>query len=345
MSYNVENLFDTVHDEGKKDWEYLPRLYPGKKEACHLETNSYFRKKCLETDWTSTKLDWKIQNIKKVVNSAFLTGLPDILGLVEVENESVVSTLAMALGYKGIVVSNGPDKRGIDVALLYRPSEQLRFISTQTHIIQGEGLSKPTRPILEVNFLILEKFPLTIYVNHWPSQGSKSPARMLAAKILVNALKLKKSSHQNHSLIALGDFNVIPKDFPHPFHSLLYQKSSAQLSDIRDLFYKSKTTRSEQKLATPIGSYFYARDMTWNQLDRIFISQDLHDGKGPELVRNSYRILSPKAISRPYIYRKRGSYHDGSYIEGVPYRMNMKAKVLSEFGFSDHFALLAKFKF
>ena len=34
MTYNVENLFDAVHDEGQNDWEYLPKEHPLKRENC-----------------------------------------------------------------------------------------------------------------------------------------------------------------------------------------------------------------------------------------------------------------------------------------------------------------------
>ena len=32
MTYNVENLFNTTHDEGKDDWAYLPKASKGKGE-------------------------------------------------------------------------------------------------------------------------------------------------------------------------------------------------------------------------------------------------------------------------------------------------------------------------
>src|SRR5262245_41143471 len=69
MSYNVENLFDAVHDEGKEDWEFLPKGTPGKKAFCDSISNATNKKKCNETDWTSEKVDLKIEQIKRVIGA------------------------------------------------------------------------------------------------------------------------------------------------------------------------------------------------------------------------------------------------------------------------------------
>ena len=121
MSYNVENLFDAKHDTfknaDKKDWAFLPKDIPGKKEACLREKNRNHRKACLSSDWTEDKVALKISQIAEVISKD--RTLPDFLGLVEVENARVVAQLGRKLGYDDFEITESPDERGIDVALLY----------------------------------------------------------------------------------------------------------------------------------------------------------------------------------------------------------------------------------
>jgi len=102
MSYNVENLFDTIDDPHKTDNEFLPTS----------------KKK-----WTSARYHEKLQHLAKVISSADANKLPDLLSLVEVENQLVLDDLnqqtLLKNGHYKIIHKESPDRRGIDVALLY----------------------------------------------------------------------------------------------------------------------------------------------------------------------------------------------------------------------------------
>ena len=101
--YNTENLFDTKDGPAVYDEEYTPT---GSKE------------------WTTKRYQKKVNDIAKVVSSVDPEGLPEIIGLAEVENKSVLKSLLeteyFGGGYYGIVHEDSPDMRGIDVALLYK---------------------------------------------------------------------------------------------------------------------------------------------------------------------------------------------------------------------------------
>ena len=86
MSYNVQNLFDTTQDQGKMDWEFLPRNYPGKAQAC-ARVNKHYRQKCLESNWTQEKYQLKLLKIREAIEMA--GPLPDLLALQEIENERI----------------------------------------------------------------------------------------------------------------------------------------------------------------------------------------------------------------------------------------------------------------
>ena len=95
--YNLENLFDTYHDEGKNDYEYLP---DGANE------------------WTEFKYQKKLANMAKVIramrdeNKAYHA----VLGVSEIENRHVLEDLvaepAIADANFQIVHYDGPDRRG-----------------------------------------------------------------------------------------------------------------------------------------------------------------------------------------------------------------------------------------
>ena len=153
-SYNLQNLFDTQHDKGKNDWEFLPRDAEGKSEGCDQEKSSYGKKRCLDMNWTDEKLNIKYEKIKEVV-SAINPELPDILTVQEVENKNVLLGLAQKLGYKSsnVILEEGPDKRGIDVGLLYK-EDNLKYIVTKTVGIKSHS-DYPTREVLITYFGIL----------------------------------------------------------------------------------------------------------------------------------------------------------------------------------------------
>jgi hypothetical protein len=341
MVYNVENLFDIKHDEGKNDWTFLPEDAKGKKEACKKVKSNYRQRECFETDWAKDNLEVKLENIEKVVVRD--DKLPNILALVEIENEAVVAQLAKVLGYKKFVVSNSPDKRGIDLAVLWKEEAGLKYLSKNELVVKGDYFKeRPTRNILEVEFS-LGKEKLTVFVNHWPSLGNPTDARLKAANTLVVRTKeiLKKNPKQN--ILAVGDFNTIDSNHPHPFRTVLYNDDLYM--DLHTTFKKDKSISWNIKDQMAPGTYFYGRGMTWNLLDRIFYTKGLVDSKGVDLDVKTYRIYSPKFATKTYEYRRKGKYLYGSTIKGAPFRYEHNSTSNSRAGYSDHFPLIVNLNF
>ncbi len=104
--YNLENLFDTINDVSKND------------EASPI----------MELKSNRSKVYW--DKIDKLASTIAQIGLektktsPAIIGVSEVENLSVLEDLVkskhLAKKQYGIIHYDSPDKRGIDVALLYQ---------------------------------------------------------------------------------------------------------------------------------------------------------------------------------------------------------------------------------
>ncbi len=335
MSYNVENLFDASHDEGKNDWTFLPKDAPGKNEACQKEKNKHYRKECLDADWTQTKVDLKISQIKEVVTKD--RPLPDFLGLVEVENPKVVGLLAKKLGFENFEMTESPDERGVDVALLYKTSKDIKKISQKEHVVP---VDYATRNILEVEFLIANKYPLTIFVNHWPSLANPDSWRVKAAEILFNRSQEILKKNPEMRILAMGDFNTVDDNNPHPFKTVLYKNNF--FSDVEDAFLSNKQIDEKIKKSKAPGTYYFAPKDQWNSLDHFFANQMLMEGKGLNLNLKSFEIYSPAFISF--------DLHKKIYSEGeknvkiviAPKRFNPNGTSEATIGFSDHFPILVK---
>ena len=143
-------------------------------------------------------------------------GLPDVIGLAEVENAFVLrrllqETALQKLDYR-VVHFDSPDPRGIDVALLYRASRLQLTGAKPCHLYQGDSLLR-TRDILLAEFRDAAGTPLAVLVNHHPSKyggaAVSEPRRALAVdrlKFLADSLLAEGTER----IVAMGDFNDTP---------------------------------------------------------------------------------------------------------------------------------------
>jgi predicted extracellular nuclease len=349
-TYNVENLFDLEHDEGKNDFQFLPHSHPLKKSGCESHNTGNQRKSCLEIDWTEERLKIKLDQIKYAVMT--LPSFPDILALVEVENQNVVEMLKNHLGYDHAIVTNSGDERGIDVAILYRNSPHFLMNKTVTHTFQDEIFFKnKTRDILEVQFDIKGEL-VSFFVNHWPSQGNSDEMRMAAASELIKAIQLAMSNDGVSKIIATGDFNTVDDDMLNPIKQLVLQpfeirngSEKHELFDLDSQFLKDGTIAFRLKKQKPLGTYFFAGGMGWNLLDRFFMSQSLFDrNSNIQVETSSYKIHNLLKLTTTFTYNDPDLAHMGSTINGIPLRYNHNTSELDQAGFSDHFAIYTELK-
>ena len=326
MEWNVENLHDTVHNDGKDDWAFLPMNTPGKKEAC-AKMDTIYRIECYKGDWTEARLAVKLDQISRVVNSLD-NRHPQILALEEVESELVVSQLTQKLGYQHYVTTHSPDGRGMNVALLFDESSQLKFVASQEHVVVGKNQIKPTRNILQADFKLGTQ-DLSVFVNHWPSQAAPAPARADASQTLAKAIQDLRAGKANVAIVSLGDYNVTSEDQPDPFAAgITDPSSSGALWDLDTAARDSKSTKS-----LPDGTYFYPTKAEWNTLDHAFLSENLRDGKGLDLDLSTYEIVHNDFQMKSWTYRT--GPLKGTTIQ-IPKRSDFLANDGATMGFSDH---------
>lgn len=335
MAYNTENTFDVKHDEGKDDYTFLPLGFPGKEKHCYAAPNPVYRDMCLKTDWTEDKAELKIHQLKRMIASPGY--LPDVVALEEIENETVVGNLAKDLGYEKFLITDSPDARGIDVALMFN-QQKLVYMSHQEIVVTEEKPKLKTRNILRVNFRVKgrEKIVLGVYVNHWPSQQKPKETRMLAAETLLEDIKAqqKKFAKKNFYAVAVGDLNTTERETPNAITDVL----SDTMEDAQ--VYAQKLTINKGQDSGLEGTYFYPARWKWERLDRILVSKNLL-GKGElALIPESFTIVKPSFGLQDYTEQKPKSPHYGKTMRNVPIRYDFGSTNPDSAGFSDHFPVL-----
>ncbi|HEX4924959.1 MAG TPA: endonuclease/exonuclease/phosphatase family protein [Bdellovibrionales bacterium] len=335
MAYNVENLFDAEHDRGKKDFEFLPTNHPQK---ANCETVKY-KNACFKLDWTQAKIDLKLVQIAKIVNAQGT--LPDVLVLEEVENERVVSRLGSILGYQYVVMTNSPDERGIDVAILYR-EDKMRFINQMQARV---NLKFPTRDLLVANFQMPNGEVLGVYANHWPSQLTPdSTVRLVVAqqvRAFVDSVGAKFGD--KYHVVLTGDFNTIPGDRPHPFKEVIQHKSwTRRFANVRELYEQGGGKD------LPPGTYYFARDKVWNEFDIFFASGNLYDGTGLDVMVDSFKMVAPEWATKIVSLMDELPSTMQELVAGravrVPKGYDHHATSEKDAGYSDHFGIVVRIK-
>ena len=147
--YNAESLHDTIPDRLIDDGDYTPR---GARQ------------------WNGERYRLKIGHIARVIDELDA----DLLLLTEIENESVLRDLMLATSSDyNYIHRHTSDRRGMDIALLYRGS---LFFPGRVRQIAGPGLP---RELLVVDGL-LDGEPLTLIGAHLPSQLNRASYRLRA---------------------------------------------------------------------------------------------------------------------------------------------------------------------
>ena len=197
MFYNVENLFDTKDDPLKNDDDFLP--------------DGFMR-------WTPRKYREKLRDITRVITAVGEMQSPALVGLCEVENDSVLFDLTResplrAQEYK-YIITRSPDERGINVALLYQ-RHQFKLLEFNEYEIRfNRPDQRPTRNILHAVGELVNGDTLDVLVCHFPSRSGgereTEPARIQSATLLKEKTDSIISVRTRPYCIIMGDFNDPP---------------------------------------------------------------------------------------------------------------------------------------
>lgn len=199
LFWNVENLFDCKDDSRKNDNEFLPDA---------------------KRNWTPYRYWEKVRNLAKGIIASGDEYVPDLVGLCEVENDSCLYDLTRRsplreAGYR-FVMTDSPDQRGIDVALLYQRAK-FKLLQHQSIRIPHKQLNRgATRDILHVVGQVISGDTLDVMVCHFPSrsggQAESEPYRIFVAETLKHHVDSLLEVRSQPYIIVMGDFNDYPTD-------------------------------------------------------------------------------------------------------------------------------------
>lgn len=308
MFYNCENFFDTFDDPKTKDEEFLP--------------NS-------EMQWDIKKYNNKIKRLAEVMDSTVAgIGLPDVIGVCEIENKTVLTDLVAKSNLKNrnykSIVSTGLDERGINVGLMYDETIFKFESSEELNATNPEIEDYKTRNILCVNLTHRTSGEIFyFFVNHWPSRrdGEKETEakRLYAAKILkakINSLQLKNPKVK---LIAMGDFNDTPIN--NSIFNTLQANSKPKANELLNPFLEY--SKHEQ------GTHYYQGK--WQMFDQIIMSPSCTNGK-----QYNFKTRNAFILKKDFVLFK--NYKTGEVKPNRTYGPGNKYYN----GYSDHLAVYIK---
>lgn len=334
--YNVENLFDTINGTNNdEEWLVDGRMH-----------------------WTGEKYKKKLKHLARVL-SELGTGEnpqpPAIIGLAEVENRGVLEDLLKEpqladKGY-GIIHVDSPDKRGIDVALLYRKNvfkptsfknipliiydqerakEKIQAEKDEAAGIKSDKTDEDEKGVyINVDYSgriytrdqllvtgLLDGEQMSFIVNHWPSRsgGEKksSPNREAAAALNKKTIDSLYKINPNTKLISMGDLN----DGPYNRSLKVVLGTKAHKDEVKQGELYNPMEEMSKK---GIGTLAY-RD-AWDLFDQMILTEPLIKKD-----YTSYRFWKANVYNKTYLTQPSGAY------KGYPLR-----NTNGEPGYSDHF--------
>jgi predicted extracellular nuclease len=312
--WNVENLFD--HENAQRPLEL--------KSALKSELKG----------WTAAVRNKKIDQLSKIIRLMFDGEGPALLGLCEVENESVVQQLADAIKISGrnysVVSHESHDARGIDTSFIIDKNE-LKTISTDHQVVIKRTA---TRDIFWVRLQIKATGAEFVAIaNHWPArsagQYTSEPFRILAgethAYIISRFIDKDKGGEKNLPIISMGDYN------DEPFNRSIQEYALGTRDPGRVRYSRSGHMLN---LMWPLmqghdpGSYIYGSE--WNMIDQFMVSYGML--RGPSKARvdtQSVHIFKPDIMVAS---------------SGKPRRFSRPStkKGADKDGYSDHFPITVK---
>ena len=317
--YNLENLFDIYDDPVKNDNEFLPE---GKNK------------------WTQAKYEKKLHNMAKVIRSMADNNKRwhTILGISEIENrlviEDLVSQPEIADANYEIVHYDSPDRRGVDVALLYKPdqftyldSESIPFdFNSDINFSDTDTSYFKTRDILMVHGLIAGEH-FAFYVAHLPSRigGKGGNLRSRGAEIIYNHSRRMEAKYPGIKIVAMGDMNDNPTDDS----MAKYLHGQERLENVTPTEFYSPYI---SMLKAGYGSLCYQG--VWSIYDLELVNYNLaHAPNGglkiQPVTKNHGKEYYGVVFKRPWMTTQKGQY------KGYPFRTFSNGAFVG--GYSDHY--------
>lgn len=304
--YNLENLFDTINNENVNDEEYTPSG---------------------PIKWNTQKYTSKLQRMSYAISQIGLDYSPvgvALIGVSEIENRGVLEDLVkqpdlVKRSYE-IVHYDGPDRRGVDVALLYNP-RLFKVTNSKSYRLHTEDSTFLTRDQLMVSGYLQDE-KVHVIVNHWPSRTGgeerSRPKRNAAAALTRSIADSLFRVDPKAKIIIMGDLN----DDPFNVSCATILGAKKEMNDVKagELYNTLWKT-----LDMGVGSLAY--NDQWNLFDQIIISSELAHAD-----RSKLKLWKAEVFNRSFLIQQEGKY------KGTPWRTHAGGAWTN--GYADHFPTL-----
>jgi len=304
--YNCENFYDTVNNPIVDDEEFLP--------------NS-------ERHYNSRIFLDKVDRLSSVISQIGTDINPDglaLLGVAEIENDTVLKILIQSKLLKSrnlkIVHYDSPDKRGIDVGLLYNPKYFTPLYSKALFVTLPGGSKESylTRDVLYVKG-IMDGDTIHVMVNHWPSRSGGEersiPARAAAAGVNKKIVDSLMALNNKTKVVIMGDLNDDPIS-PSLTKTL---GAKGNISGLKD-----------GGMYNPWGDFYkkgigtIAYQDSWGLFDQVVISKGWLEKN-----QSGYHYYKASIFNKEFLVQQTGKY------KGYPKRT--WDGTTYNYGYSDHF--------
>ncbi len=304
--YNLENLFDTIDNENVNDKEYTPSG---------------------PLKWNTQKYTSKLQRMSYAISQIGLDYSPvgvALIGVSEIENRGVLEDLVkqpdlVKRSYE-IVHYDGPDRRGVDVALLYNP-RLFKVTNSKSYRLHTDDANFLTRDQLMVSGYLQDE-KIHVIVNHWPSryggEERSRPKRNAAAALTRSIADSLFRVDPKAKIIIMGDLN----DDPFNVSCATILGAKKEMNDVKagELYNTLWKT-----LDMGVGSLAY--NDQWNLFDQLIISAELAHAD-----RSKLKFWKAEVFNRSFLILQEGKY------KGSPWRTHAGGVWTN--GYADHFPTL-----
>ena len=307
MFYNVENFFDIYNDTLTDDDDFLPE--------------GVMR-------WNYYRYSNKLNSLYKTIIAAGEWEPPSIIGFCEIEKKEILEDLIfdtyLSKFKYSVIHEDSPDRRGIDVCLIYR-KEKARAIDYEYWIpSNNENSVFNSRSVLYAKFLIGTD-SIHLIVNHWPSrrggvlEGESN--RLLIAAMIRGKIDSIMDNRENAKIIIFGDFNCTPRD--------KVVKSMINSSDSGRILINL----SDSLENTGTGTYRYMG--TWEMIDQVIINKNILSCKNGNYTRPDLLMIfkpdflmkkDPKYPGYSPFPTYRGYRYQGGFSDHLPILLDLKIR-------------------
>lgn len=326
--YNLENLFDTLHDVGKNDYEYLP-------------TGTM--------KWGKMKYEAKLHNMSRVLSELCTDKLPGgaaVIGVSEIENANVLDDLLKQpslakRGYKYVDIPSY-DRRGVECAFFYNPRlfQMERYFCVQYNYGPSGKVDDPMvgftidekgkvqaidhlqgdTTYITRGFLVMEGRlageKMFFIVNHWPSRAAGDEVRQRAGWQVRQLKDALMKSEPGSKVVIMGDMNDDPGN-KSMTEQLGCKSEPKQVKGDGDMYNPWYNTLYK------VGQGTLLYNGKWNLFDQIVVSGNL---VGTD--RSTLKYYQHAIYMRDYLFQQEGRY------KGSPLRTHAGGVWLN--GYSDH---------